>query len=151
MKRLDPLPSGPGSEANLKVATQRLHLRSEAGSARSPSPSNASTEANAPVRITIEPTASGRKWIARLDDRVVCVSAWPFVKSARRLLADGFSTDAIVEMWTPDAGAWSLRGGIGAVAATVIDGERGPHCAKNGPPIRFPGMTGTTLAGGGAP
>jgi hypothetical protein len=37
----------------------------------------------------IEPTASGRKWIARLGDRVLCVSASPFVKSARLLRAEG--------------------------------------------------------------
>jgi hypothetical protein len=35
----------------------------------------------APLRIVIEPTASGRKWTARLGDRVLCVSVWPFVKS----------------------------------------------------------------------
>ena len=54
-----------------------------------------------PLRIIIEPTKSGRKWIVRLDNRIVCVSAWPFVKSARRLLAEGHPAEAVFEMWRP--------------------------------------------------
>ena len=56
----------------------------------------------APTRIVIEPTASGRKWIARLGDRVLCVTAWPFVMSARLLLAEGFPADTVIEMWRPN-------------------------------------------------
>jgi hypothetical protein len=41
------------------------------------------------LRIIIEPTKNGRKWVARLDDRVLCVASAPFVKSARLLLAAG--------------------------------------------------------------
>lgn len=136
MKRRGPLVgSGPRSDTSVRVAGERSHTRSEASSASPPSPLSASTDANAPVRIIVEPTVSGRKWSARYDDRVLCVSAWPFVKSARRLLAEGHSANAVIEMWRPDAEAWSLRGKIGAVAATVIDGEKGPPCAKNGPPV----------------
>jgi hypothetical protein len=101
----------------------------------------------APLRIVIVPTPSGRKWTARLGERVLCVSAWPFVKSARLLLAEGYPADAFIEMWRPNSDAWALRGRLGAVAATVIDGETAPRCAKNGVPSRFPG---TTPAGDGS-
>ena len=92
----------------------------------------------APLRIVIEATASGRKWIARFDDRVLCVSAWPFVKSARLLLAEGFPADTVVEMWRPNADEWALRGRLGAVAATIIEGETASRCAKKGSPARAP-------------
>jgi hypothetical protein len=102
----------------------------------------------APLCIVIVPTPSGRKWTARLGERVLCVSAWPFVKSARLLLAEGYPADAFIEMWRPNSDAWALRGRLGAVAATVIDGETAPRCAKNGVPSRFPGIAVTTPAGG---
>ena len=76
-----------------------------------------------PLRIVIEATASGRKWIARLDDRVLCVSAWPFVKSARLLLAESYPADTVVEIWRPNAAEWAMRGRLGAVAAMIIEGE----------------------------
>ena len=86
----------------------------------------------APLRIVIEATASGRKWTARLDDRVLWVTASPFVKSARLLLDEGYSADAVIEMWRPNTDEWALRGRLGAAAATVIDGETGSRSAKNG-------------------
>ena len=96
----------------------------------------------------VEPTASRRKWIARLDDRVLCVSSWPFVKSARLLLADGYSADTQIEMWRPNTGEWALRGRLGAVAGTLIDGETAKRCANNGVPIRLSGGTAAIVAGG---
>jgi hypothetical protein len=84
----------------------------------------------------IQPTASGRKWTARLGKCVLCVSAWPFVKSARRLLAEGHASDIMIEMWRPNAAEFALRGRLGAVAATVIDGETASRGAKNGPAAR---------------
>ena len=90
----------------------------------------------APLRIVIEATASGRKWTARLDDRVLCVTASPFVKSARSLLAEGYSADIVIEMWRPNTNEFALRGRLGVVAGTVIDGETGSRCAKNGSPAR---------------
>jgi hypothetical protein len=89
----------------------------------------------------IVPTASRKKWTARLNDRVLCVSAWPFVMSARLLLAEGYPADTLVEMWRPNTDEWALRGRLGAVAATVIDGETARRSAKNGVPSRFPGTT----------
>jgi hypothetical protein len=50
------------------------------------------------LRITIKPTTSGRKWISRIGDRVLCVAAAPFVMSARILLAEGYPTDNVIEM-----------------------------------------------------
>ena len=91
-----------------------------------------------PLRLVIEPTVSGRKWTARLGDRVLCVSAWPFVKSARRLLAEGHRADTLVEVWRPNAAEWAMRGRLGAVAATVIDGEKASRGAKNGSPAHDP-------------
>jgi hypothetical protein len=91
-----------------------------------------------PLRIVIVPTASGQKVIARLGDRVLCVTVWPFVKSARLLLAEGYPADTVIEMWRPNTDEWALQGRLGAVAATVMDGETGPRCAKNGSPARDP-------------
>jgi hypothetical protein len=71
----------------------------------------------APLQIVIEPTASGRKWTARLGGRVLCVTAWPFVKSARLLLAEGYPAAAVVEVWRTNAAEWAMRGRLGAVAA----------------------------------
>ena len=149
MKRSGPpSSSGPGSETKLRVAGERSLTRSDTGRASSPSPSNASTQhAAVPLRIVIVPTASRKKWTARLNDRVLCVSAWPFVMSARLLLAEGYPADAFIEMWRPNSDAWALRGRLGAVAATVMDGETAPRRAKNGVPSRFPG---TTPAGDGS-
>jgi hypothetical protein len=89
-----------------------------------------------PLRIVIEPTASGRKWTARLGDRVLCVSAWPFVGSARHLLDESYPADAVIEMWRPNTEEWALQGRLGAVAAAVIDGKPASHRAKNGSPAR---------------
>jgi hypothetical protein len=75
-----------------------------------------------PLRLVIQPTASGRKWTARLRDRVLCASVWPFVKSARVLLAEGHPADTVIEIWRPNTDEWAMRGRLGAVAATVIDG-----------------------------
>lgn len=141
--------SGPRSEQKLRVAAERSHNRSDAGPASSSSPSKPSTQYSAdPLRIVIVPTASRKKWTARLDDRVLCVSAWPLVKSARLLLDEGYPADAMVELWRPNTGEWAMRGRLGAVAATVIDGETASCRAKNGLPVRFPGMTAAAGAGG---
>jgi hypothetical protein len=83
--------------------------------------------------IVIEPTESGRKWIARLGDRVLCVSASPFVKAARLLLAEGLSANIAIEMWRPNTDEAALLGHLGAVAATIIDGETASHGVKNDP------------------
>jgi hypothetical protein len=73
-----------------------------------------------------------------LDDRVLCVAVSPFVKSARSLLAEGYSADTVLEMWRPNTDEWALRGRLGSVAATVMDGETSSHCAKSGAPARDP-------------
>jgi hypothetical protein len=78
--------------------------------------------------------ASGRKWIARLGERVLCVSASPFVKSARLLVAEGLPAAIVIEMWRPNTDESALQGRLGAVAATVIDGETTSRCAKKGAP-----------------
>jgi hypothetical protein len=72
--------------------------------------SRLSTLTSAPLLIVIEPTASGRKWIARVGDREVCKSTSPFVKSARLLLDEGYSADAAIEMWRPNTDDWALQG-----------------------------------------
>jgi hypothetical protein len=93
---------------------------------------------SAASRIVIEATASRRKWTARLDDRVLWVTASPFVKSARLLLDEGYSANAVIEMWRPNTDEWALRGRLGAVAATIMDGDTSSHCAKSGFPARDP-------------
>ena len=75
--------------------------------------------------------ASGTALLAIVNRRAILgagarpsrVTAWPFVKSARLLSAEGHPADAVIEMWRPDTDEWVLRGRLGAVAATVIDGE----------------------------
>ena len=84
------------------------------------------------LRIIIEPTKNGRKWTARIGDRVLCVAAAPFVKSARLLLAEGCPAETVIEMWRPGTNAWALRGRVGPVASVVLDGEKVPRRAKNG-------------------
>ena len=77
-----PFASEPGSEAVSRVAGRRSQYSTELGRARSPtpSPSHASTrQAAATLRIVV-PTASRKKWTARLNDRVLCVSAWPLIE-----------------------------------------------------------------------
>src|SRR5271170_3330519 len=100
MKRRGP-PSGggPGAEKKLREAGQRSHTRSDPGhatptsSTSSPAPTleqpslTAEHHQAAALRIVIEATKSGRKWTARLGDRVLCSAAAPFVVSARLLLA----------------------------------------------------------------
>jgi hypothetical protein len=96
-----------------------------------------------PVRISITPTARGRKWRASLDGETLCVSASPLITAARILIARGVDPIQTIEMWCDQADTWSLRGQLGAVAATPIDGETAARLAKNGPPIHFPGMAAT--------
>jgi hypothetical protein len=117
-------------ERNLARSKQRP-LRSSAS--RSPAP------IAAPMRIMVEPTATGRKWRALFDGKQVCISAWPFVMAARQLLAAGHPPDTLLEMWRPGATEWALRGRLGAVAATVIEGETASRRAINGPPMRVLG------------
>jgi hypothetical protein len=113
---------------------------------KSSSASNAPTPPTAaPLRIVIEPTATRRKCIARLGDRELCRSAWPFVMSARLLVQEGYSSDTLVEVWRPNTDAWAMRGRLGAVAATVIDGETASRRAKNGVPVRFPRIAATSV------
>ncbi len=102
----------------------------------------------APLQIVVEPTASGRKWAAHLGDRVLCVTAWPFVKSARLLLAEGYPTDTVIEMWRPNTREWALRGHLGAAAAAIIDGETGSRCAKNGSPARLERVSAESASAG---
>jgi hypothetical protein len=93
----------------------------------------------APLRIMIAPTESGRKWRAEFNGKRLCISAWPFVMAARQLLAAGHPPNSVIEMWRPGATEWALRGRLGAVAATVIEGEKALRRAINGPPVRVRG------------
>jgi hypothetical protein len=92
----------------------------------------------APIRIDVAPTASGCKWRATFDGKVLCTSASPLITSARLLVENGVDPNRTIEMWHQHAEAWALRGHLGAVAATLIDGERkAQRRAKNGPPERL--------------
>jgi hypothetical protein len=95
-----------------------------------------------PLRIVIEPTAKGGKWIARLDGRVLCVATAPLIKSARVLLSEGYPPYAVIEMWRPNTNEWALRGRIGPVVATLLAGETAASVAKNGSPVREKGSDG---------
>jgi hypothetical protein len=67
------------------------------------------------------------------------------VMSARLLVQEGYPSDTLVEVWRPNTDAWAMRGRLGGVAATVIDGEKAPRCAKNGVPVRIPGIAATSV------
>jgi hypothetical protein len=89
-----------------------------------------------PVRIDVAPMAHG-KWRATLDGKVLCVVTAPLVVAARLLIARGVDPTRIIEMSHGDAEAWSLRGKLSTVAATVLDGETTrQRRAKNGSPVR---------------
>jgi hypothetical protein len=68
---------------------------------------------DAPIRIIVVPTLSGRKWRATLDGAVLCTSSSPLVISARILLARALDPARTVEMWHANATAWALRGRLG--------------------------------------
>jgi len=102
----------------------------------------------AAIRIIIAPTLSGRKWRASLDGETLCVSASPMVASARILIAKGHDPSSIVELWHQHVAAWALRGQLGEVAATLLDGETAKCLAKNGVAVSFRRAAATTLAGG---
>jgi hypothetical protein len=116
-------------------ATQRKILATCLGRRQTDCSPSIEIKTVASLRIVIQPTGSGLKWTARLDDRVLCASAWPFVNSARLLLAEGHASDTMIEMWRPNIAEWAMRGRLGAVAATIIEGEVGSRVAKNGPPV----------------
>jgi hypothetical protein len=78
----------------------------------------------AAFRVTIAPIASGRKWRATFNGETLCIAAAPMVASARILIAKGYDPSSVVELWHQHADAWALRGKLGAVAATILDGER---------------------------
>ena len=147
----DPENRSPGAVATATAAEVQTSILKQTSSSYPTLAAHASqirsVKPTAAIRIVISPTPSGRKWIALLGERVLCVSAWPFVRSARLLLAEGYPADTMVEMWRPNSDEWALRGRLGAVAATIIDGETASCRAKNGAPVSFPGMTATTVAG----
>jgi hypothetical protein len=90
---------------------------------------------DAPIRIGVAPMARG-KWRATFNGKTLCVAAAPLVKAARILIALGHDPAHTIELWHANATAWALRGKLGVVAATVLDGERkAQRCARNGPPI----------------
>jgi hypothetical protein len=101
----------------------------------------------ATIRIVITPALSRRKWWASLDGEKLCVLASLLITSARLLIANGVDPTRNVEMWHLRATAWSLRGRLDKVAATLLDGEKATRPAKNGAPIRFPEVAVTSLAG----
>jgi hypothetical protein len=114
---------------------QRRGAVDEANLSASGSQEAVGTRDGGALRIIVEPTGSGRKWIARLGERVLCIAAAPFIQSARILLSEKYHPDAVIEMWRANTKEWALRGRIGAVAATLMDGETVAR-AKNGSPAR---------------
>jgi hypothetical protein len=56
--------------------------------------------------------------------------------------------DTMVLMSRSNTGERALRGRVGAVSATLRDGETASLCAKYGVPLRFSGMAATAPTGG---
>ncbi len=139
MKRLGPRGGEPGVES-FRVVQCSPNNRSSVGPATSSSHSASkvlTASAAAPLQILVKPTRSGKKWLATFDGQSLGAFASPFISSARILLAKGFPPNLFIEMWRPNTAEWVLRGRLGAVAATLVDGETAPSRAKNGSPIRF--------------
>jgi hypothetical protein len=90
-----------------------------------------------PIRIDVAPMAHG-KWRATFNGKTLCIVAAPMVKAARILIARGHDPARIIELWHVDADGWALRGRLGPVAATLIDGEKATRPAKNRVLARFP-------------
>lgn len=99
----------------------------------------------APIRIDIAPMARG-KWRATIGGEKVCVSAAPMVKAARVLIAEGHDPSSIIELWHQHGEAWALRGKLGAVATTILDGERkAQRHPRNRPLAPFSGKAAKSL------
>lgn len=92
-----------------------------------------------PVRIVVVSTGNGRKWRASLEGVTLCTSTSPLVAAARILIERGFDPTGIIELWHAAGDEWALRGRLGAVAATVCDGEKVDCPARNSPPARSNG------------
>jgi hypothetical protein len=104
----------------------------------------------AAFRITIAPMARG-KWQVTYNDKPLCIAAAPMVKAARILIEQAFDPNLTLEMWHANATAWALRGRLGAVALTVLDGERAAQRrAKNRPLDRSSGKAARSFTPGGA-
>jgi hypothetical protein len=112
------------------------HVVAHAAAALANAGATAIADEQHPLKIVVERTASGKKWSATVNGRVVCVSAWPFVMAARVLLAVGHPADIPIEMWRPGAIEWALRGRLGAVAATIVGVETASRRAKKASPVR---------------
>jgi hypothetical protein len=67
---------------------------------------------------------------------------------SRLLLAEGYAADTVIEMWRPNTDEFALRGRLGAVAATVMDGETASHRAKNSSLARDSELDGQRAAAG---
>ena len=94
-------------------------------------------QVTAPIRIDVSPIARG-KWQATFGGKTLCIATAPWVKAARILIAKGYDPSCSIEMWYQHADAWALRGKLGTVAATVLDGERqATWPAKNRVSVRF--------------
>jgi hypothetical protein len=100
---------------------------------------------DASIRVDVAPTESGSKWRAILDGKVLCTSASPLITSARILVENGVDPNRIIEMWHQHGEAWALRGRLGRVAATLIDGEKATRPAKNRALARFPATSAVQL------
>ena len=75
-----------------QISNRALPRNAKPSSSRSVQPigpSGSPTLTVVPLRIMIEPNASGRKWRASLNGNVLCPSASPFILSARVCLSDG--------------------------------------------------------------
>jgi hypothetical protein len=105
---------------------------------------------DAPIRIDVVPMARG-KWRATFNRKTLCLAAAPMVKAARILIGQAFDPNLTLEMWHANATAWALRGRLGAVALTVLDGERAAQRrAKNRPLDRSSGKAARSFTPGGA-
>jgi len=85
---------------------------------------NVNAAEHSEIRIVVKRSANGRKWQASLNGQPLCKSAAPLIKAARRLIEMGADPRRTIELWHLGASSWAMRGVLGAVASTTIDGER---------------------------
>jgi hypothetical protein len=89
------------------------------------------------LQVFVSLSPSRRKWRADFNGKTLCISTSPLIKSARILIAQGFDPDCMIETVRAGDKSRLLRGRLGVVAATVIDGEKVVHSAKKRVPVRF--------------
>ena len=129
-----PLGSGPGSEAELRIARQRSHTRSDTWHASlTPNSSPSLSKPTAPGRrsagtaVTVDLSARGRsRFVALLDGvQIVKASKNPISNAARILHRHGYSNDCLLIARHEGAKHDAMHGPLGEWRKVRVRRDRG--------------------------